>query len=229
MPKSIKAVKDLAPDKANANKGTQRGRGMVEYSLRRYGAGRSIVVDKSGNVIAGNKTLEAAEDIGLPVRVVQTDGKELLVHQRLDLDLYADPAARQLAYADNRSAEVGIEWDAEQVAADLAAGVEVDLFFNSDELEDILEGLEDADDAAADALDDAEPEMTISPELHERHDYLLLYFDNDLDWRAALAAFEVETVRCGPVGKKTADHRGLGRVIEGRKALKLMGVEVGGD
>jgi len=229
MPKSIKAIKDITPDKANANKGTQRGRGMVESSLRRYGAGRSILVDKDGNVIAGNKTIEAAEEIGLSVKVVQTDGTELVVVQRTDLDLYEDPAARQLAYADNRAAEVGIEWDAEQVAADLAAGVEVDLFFNADEIEAILEDLGDADDAADDPDDDAAPEMTISPELHERHDYLVLYFDNELDWRAALTAFEVETVRCAPVGKKTADHRGLGRVIAGRKALRLMGVEAGGD
>jgi len=73
MPKSIKGIKDITPDKANANKGTQRGRGMVESSLRRYGAGQSILVDKDGNVIAGNKTIEAAQEIGLPVKVVQTD------------------------------------------------------------------------------------------------------------------------------------------------------------
>lgn len=228
MPKSIKAIKDLSPDKANANRGTQRGRGMVEYSLGRYGAGRSIVVDKDGNVIAGNKTLEAAEELGLPIKVVQTDGKELIVHQRTDLDLYEDPAARQLAYADNRTAEVGIEWDAEQVARDVADGVEVDLFFHADELEEIVAALADGGDDAEAAMD-AEPEMRISPELHERHDYLLIVFDNELDWRAACQAFQVETVRCGPVGKKTADHRGVGRVIEGKAALRLMGVEVGGD
>lgn len=43
--------------------------------------------------------------------------------QRTDLDLWTDAAARQLAYADNRAAEVGIEWAAEPVASDLAAGV----------------------------------------------------------------------------------------------------------
>lgn len=228
MPKSIKAIKDLSPDKANANRGTQRGRGMVEYSLGRYGAGRSIVVDRDGNVIAGNKTLEAAEELGLPIKVVQTDGKELIVHQRTDLGLYEDAAARQLAYADNRTAEVGIEWDAEQVARDVAAGVEVDLFFHANELEAILDDLA-GDDAAEAAGEPDEPEMRISPELHERHDYLVIVFDNELDWRAACGAFGVETVKCGPVGKKTADHRGVGRVIEGKAALRLMGVEVGGD
>ncbi len=128
MPKSVKPIKGLSPDKANANRMTVRGRGRVAYSLGRYGAGRCVVVDEDGNVIAANKTLEAAEALGLPVKVVQTDGTTRIVHQRADLDLYGDPIARQLAYADNRTSEAGIEWDAEQIARDVADGVEVDLF-----------------------------------------------------------------------------------------------------
>lgn len=34
----------LTPDDRNANKGTQRGTGMLEDSLRKYGAGRSILM-----------------------------------------------------------------------------------------------------------------------------------------------------------------------------------------
>ena len=49
-------ISDLTPDPQNANKGTERGRGMIEDSLRRLGAGRSILVDKHNRVIAGNKT-----------------------------------------------------------------------------------------------------------------------------------------------------------------------------
>jgi len=92
----------------------------------------------------------------------------------------------------------------------------------------VLEDLEDAGAADGDD-DDAAPEMTISPKLHERHDYLVLYFYNELDWRAALTAFNVQTVRSGPVGAKTTKQRGLGRVIAGRDALRLLGVEAGGD
>jgi hypothetical protein len=48
-------IERLAPDKRNANRGTVRGRALLEDSLRRYGAGRSILADKHGNIIAGNK------------------------------------------------------------------------------------------------------------------------------------------------------------------------------
>jgi hypothetical protein len=61
---------------------------MIENSLRNVGAGRSIVLDKHGKIIAGNKTVENAGAIGLEdVIVVQTDGTKLVAVQRMDLDL----------------------------------------------------------------------------------------------------------------------------------------------
>ena len=110
----------LTPDRENANEGTQRGRGLLEKSLRQLGAGRSILTDKDGNVIAGNKTLESAADIDMPVRIVETDGNELVVVKRTDLDLYSetDKRARQLAYADNKVAEIDLAWKPEQIAVD---------------------------------------------------------------------------------------------------------------
>lgn len=62
----------LKLDPHNANRGTDRGRRAVADSLAECGAGRSILVDRDGTVIAGNKTLEAAQALGLPVRVVET-------------------------------------------------------------------------------------------------------------------------------------------------------------
>jgi hypothetical protein len=129
----------LQPDGKNANSGTPRGRAMVEESLRRYGAGRSILVDKSGRIIAGNTTHECAIDIGLTDAViVKTDGRKLVVVQRTDLDL-DDPVARALAVADNRTSEVGLSWDP-GVLAELAADEAVDLsgMFSLVELADLL-------------------------------------------------------------------------------------------
>ena len=34
-------LENLVPDNPNANRGTARGAGMVEHSIRNYGAGRS--------------------------------------------------------------------------------------------------------------------------------------------------------------------------------------------
>ncbi len=134
-------LSDLTPDASNANKGTERGRYALEASLRKYGAGRSILVDRQGRIIAGNKTAETAADVGIDdVIIVQTDGRQLVAVQRTDLDLDSKEA-RELAYADNRVAELDLSFDPEQVLADLGAGVDLSAFWRRDELDALLTGL----------------------------------------------------------------------------------------
>jgi hypothetical protein len=108
-------LSDFTPDKGNANKGTQRGLKALDTSLRQYGAGRSILVDKKGRVIAGNKTLERAADIGIDdVIVVESDGTKLIAVKRTDLDLESDDGkARALATYDNRVGQLDLDWDIE--------------------------------------------------------------------------------------------------------------------
>jgi len=141
--KEIKRIEDLRPDGKNANKGTERGLAILEDSLRKYGAGRSILVDKDGEVIAGNKTLEVAADLGLPIRVVKTNGSELVVVQREDLDLDDGSAARELAYADNRSSQVGLDWDLERILVDVNEGVDLSGLWGEQELNELLKGLQE--------------------------------------------------------------------------------------
>jgi hypothetical protein len=136
--KTLSKLSDLTPDQANANKGSQRGLGMLEDSMRKYGAGRSILADKNGKIIAGNKTLERAAELNLDIDVVQSDGHKLVVVQRTDLDLDEDTAARQLAYADNRTAEVDLDWNVDQLRADAESGLDLSLHWTEDELTDLL-------------------------------------------------------------------------------------------
>lgn len=145
----------LRPDSQNANEGTQRGRGLLEKNLRKLGAGRSILADKNGNIIAGNKTIEGAAEIGLPVRIVETDGKELVVVKRMDLDLYSetDKRGRTLAYADNKVAELDLWWKPEQIVSD----------FEPLELGEW--GFEDLSPAGG---ADAEPQIDRAAELNEK-------------------------------------------------------------
>ncbi len=158
-------VADLTPDPRNANRGTRRGRRALKTSLEKYGAGRSILVDKHGTVIAGNKTLEGARAAGVTdVIVVPTDGSQLVAVQRTDLDLTADAKARELAYADNRTSELDLEWDAEEVARDLEAGLTLpEELFTADEL------------TAFTPADEPETERTFSPIVS----YTIVFDDQD--------------------------------------------------
>ena len=130
---------DLQPDPDNANRGTARGSAMLEESLRRYGAGRSLVVDRRGVVIGGNKTLAAAHRAGLTrTIVVPTTGEDVVVVQRTDLDLATDPRAKELALADNRVQEVSLEWDPEALQRLAASGADLGPLWTHDELARVL-------------------------------------------------------------------------------------------
>jgi DNA modification methylase len=113
------------PDPFNANRGTPRGREALDWSLREFGLGRSILIDRHGVILAGNKTVERAQalELHVPVRVVRTDGTELIVVQREDLDLSTDPRARALATADNRVGQLNLDLDPRQLVAQVAQGV----------------------------------------------------------------------------------------------------------
>lgn len=149
-------ISDLLPDTQNANKGTKRGNKAVADSLKLFGAGRSILVDKAGRIIAGNKTAANAAAAGLDeVILVPSDGTKIIAVQRIDLDLN-DPKAKELAIADNRAAELGLEWDPE-VLAKFSTELDLKPFFTDAELKDILPS------SAAD-LDGSEDEVPAEPE-----------------------------------------------------------------
>lgn len=129
---------DLKPDTRNANKGTPRGQWMLEKSIEETGLGRSILADKHGNIIAGNKTYQTAMENNLPVNFVESNGRELTVVVRKDLDLNKDVKARKLAYYDNRVAQVDLDWDTSQMLEDVEKGVQLDNMWVDKELENLL-------------------------------------------------------------------------------------------
>ena len=106
---------DLIQDDRNLNKGTERGQQLIEKSLREFGAGRSILLDKNNRIIAGNKTHKNAELAGLDdVIIVETDGTKLVAVKRTDVDLDTKKG-REMALADNATVKVDLQWDTEQL------------------------------------------------------------------------------------------------------------------
>ena len=113
-------IQELVQDQHNFNKGTAEGEKLMQKSLTELGAGRSILIDKDGNIIAGNKTQKAAIAAGIQkVRVIESDGSELIAVKRTDLSIDSKKG-RELALADNVTTQVNLAWDAvelESVAA----------------------------------------------------------------------------------------------------------------
>ena len=133
--KKIKLA-ELTPDNLNANRGTQRGLGQLEKSLQNYGAGRSITVDKNGRIISGNKTTLAAASVGIEDAIlVESDGNAVIVHKRTDIDIDT-PMGRGLAIADNRVAELNLDWDLDALEELADQGVELLDHWTEDELKE---------------------------------------------------------------------------------------------
>ena len=115
-------IQTLVQDDHNFNKGTDAGRQLMEKSFKELGAGRSILVDKDGRIIAGNKSQQAAIAAGIKkVRIIETTGDELVAVKRTDLSLDSKEG-RELALADNLTTQVNLEWD--QVELDKVAASE---------------------------------------------------------------------------------------------------------
>lgn len=108
-------ISDLIPDDRNFNAGSQFGNSLIEKSLRKFGAGRSILIDKNNKIIAGNKTVENSAAIGIEdVVIVESDGTKIIAVKRTDIDLNTK-RGRELALADNASAKANITWDFENI------------------------------------------------------------------------------------------------------------------
>lgn len=121
-------------DKRNYRKHSEQNKKRIRKSLTECGAGRSVLVDKDGCLIAGNGVFEQAEKMGIKTRVVETDGTELVVVKRTDIGT-EDDKRKLLALADNATSD-SVEWDLPNIVADFDVsvaedwGIDVDLYVN---------------------------------------------------------------------------------------------------
>jgi ParB-like chromosome segregation protein Spo0J len=128
-------LRDLTQDPENRRAHNPRNIGMIVDSLHRVGAGRSIVIDEDGVVLAGNGVVEAAAEAGIEqVRIIEASGNELIAVRRSGL---TPEQKRHLALSDNRAAELAT-WNLDQLRADADAGLDLALFFAPAELADLL-------------------------------------------------------------------------------------------
>lgn len=122
----------------NTNKHTERGDYMLRTSFEKVGARRSAVADKDGVIIAGNGAVKAALEAGIPLEVVKGTPEKLVVLQFDDLDIDGageeGEKARFYEVMDNRSQEVGLAYDPEEMRRLHAQGVDLLEMFTHGEM-----------------------------------------------------------------------------------------------
>lgn len=202
-------IEKVVPWEKNPRTITAEDLERLKRQIKRLGDYKPLVcVEERGRfvVLGGNMRLRAYKELGR--RSVEVS----IVKARTD--------AERLAYAlsDNDRAGAYDEDALERVAG--AAAGELDFTdFKVDlgaavALSDVLGG----GAAEGGGAGGAEKEIEISPEVMESHNYVVLYFDNEVDWLAAQQVFELKTVR----GVDTLGQTGVGRVVRGADVLKRL-------
>ena len=168
---------------------------QLKDSISRFGLVDPIIVNKNKDrkdvIIGGHQRVKVAKTMGI---------KEVPC---VEIDLVYDKE-RELNVRLNKNTG-GWDWD-------ILANT-----FDIDELIDF--GFDEKELVGKDKEEVIEPEIEITEELFESHNYIMLYFDNELDWQTAKEVFELKTVKRKNL---RIGDKGLGRVVEGKTVLKKL-------
>ena len=91
-------------DPKNAREHNDLNKALINKSLTELGPGRSILLDNENYVIAGNGVFEQAESLGIPIRVIESNGKELIAIKRTDLK-FKDKKRKEMSIVDNSATD----------------------------------------------------------------------------------------------------------------------------
>ena len=174
---------------------------MVE-SIRQCGYIAPIIIDEDGVILAGHTRYKAIKKLGKAE--VECIVKEGLTEEQ----------KKKYRILDNKTNELA-DWDLSLLADELN-----ELDFGDLDLD---WGLKDPAETAA----EEEGEVPFTEVLREEHNYIVLYFDNEVDWLQAESLFDLQTVQSLSTrtdGKitKSGRRRGLGRVLKGAEALEAV-------
>ena len=156
---------------------------------------RPIVVDADMVVLGGNMRLKACIEAGL---------KEVPI---LIADNLTPEQQEQFIIKDNASFG---EWDWDVLANEWDTKNLNDWGLDVPILNESLQPIKGSD-----------PEIEITEEILEEHNYVVFTFDNKLDWQVVKETFAINTVT-KPGFTETYQQKGIGRVQSGKKLLDLI-------
>lgn len=194
-------IDDLKEYPNNARRGNVS---MLVESLKVNGQYRPIIVQNSTKyVLAGNHLLRAAKQLGW----------EKIDAVFIDCD---DEQALKIVLADNKTADMG-EYNDELLKTLLLS---LEDFDGTGYSESDLEELE----KISGVQQEEKPEIEFSLALREENNYVVLLFDNALDWQAAITTFDLKTVKAWD-SRAGFSRAGIGRVIAGAEWVRKLNAD----
>tara|TARA_R100000808_G_scaffold12433_1_gene30919 strand:- start:11350 stop:11967 length:618 start_codon:yes stop_codon:yes gene_type:complete len=191
----LKNADDLISAEYNPRQLTKDQYKNLRDSIKRFGLVDPIIINSNKErvniIIGGHQRVKIAKDL----KITEIPCIEL------NLDYEKE---RELNVRLNKNTG---EWNFDELANN----------FDFDELIEI--GFTESELKIDHKEEEIEPEIEISPEIFERHDYLVFYFDNEFDWNVANELFDLKTVKNS---NAKLVSKGLGRVLKGKDLLKLL-------
>lgn len=198
-------VENLIPYENNTRTHSKEQINQIASSIEEFGFTNPILIDEEGGVIAGHGRIAGA--------------KLLNIDEVPTVTLTGLTEAQKKAYiiADNKLA-LNAGWDEDLLKTELRnleqLNFNLDLLgFEGVELDELLE----EQDYKIDAKKEEKPKYEITPELMEGYNYVVLFFDNDIDWLSA-----EQKLGLPKVSAKFEQQTGIGRVIEGKGVIERL-------
>jgi hypothetical protein len=190
---------DLIMAEYNPRQLTKEQHKDLTDSIKRFGLVDPLIVnthkDRKNIVVGGHQRLRIAQELNIKeipcVEVELTPAKERELNIRL-----------------NKNSG---EWNWDELANHFDVSELIDWGFNDKDL-----SFFDLDGMTDDISDDGEIEF--AEELLLEHNYIVLYFNNPLDWEVAKEKFNLKKVKSSAVTEKS-QKIGIGRVINGKDYL----------
>lgn len=132
---------EIKKDPQNYRMHDKRNKEVIAKSLSECGAGRSILLDSEDGIIAGNGVFEQAEKLNIPVKIIETDGTELIAVKRTDLKP-EDEKRRNLSVMDNSTSDLST-WDWSRLTGDFDEPSLYEMGIELPELDAVETDLED--------------------------------------------------------------------------------------
>lgn len=152
-------IDELTPDSENFRVHTERNLELIAQSVDQVGMGRSIVVDETGKVLAGNGTLQIAKKLGKKrVIVIDGDRDTVIAVRRTDL---SPEEKTKLAILDNKAAEAA-KWDLKRLkrlASDQPGQMLLGGIFDEREMRRLVTKQEESQELASGGAEEADPEL----------------------------------------------------------------------
>jgi len=123
----------------NANAHTERGLEALGNAYSEVGYVAPMTAAANGELLDGSARLEKAEEqFSDEALVIRHDGKKPIIMVREDIETADSPKAKMISYGANRIGELGLDWDAAQIAKDLDEGLDIHGLFEDHELEELM-------------------------------------------------------------------------------------------